>query len=93
MEFGSQVETTKISSLDHSGMDLDVIVDELEFNSPRSNEYFKSIAVSRPHKEILSLAWDVELVAYALPIVTEDILDTYKDAIQTPQSEDWKLEI
>lgn len=84
MEFGSQVETTMMSSLDHSSMDLDVIVDELEFTSLRSNEYFKSIAVSRPHKEILSPAWHVELVAYASPIVTKDIPDTYRDAIHSP---------
>lgn len=87
------VETTKMFHLDHSGMGLDVIVGESKSHSPRSNEYFKSIVVSRPYKEVWSPALYVELIAYALHIAIEDIPYTYMDAIQSPQSEYWKLEI
>ena len=45
------VENTKMFPLNHSGMGLEIVA-ESKSHSPRSNEYFKSIVVSRPYKEV-----------------------------------------
>lgn len=84
------VENTKMFPLNHSGMGLE-IVGESKSHSPRSNEYFKSIVVSRPYKEVWSPALYVELIAYALHIAIEDIPYTYMDA--NSKSSKWILEI
>ena len=50
----------------------------------------KSIAVRRSKREIQKPARYVNVVAYALPIVEEDISSTYKEAMCTSESGEWK---
>ena len=50
----------------------------------------KSIAVRRSKWEIRRPARYVDAVAYALPIIEEDIPSTYKEAVCTSESSEWK---
>ncbi|KAE8707953.1 putative beta-1,3-galactosyltransferase 20 [Hibiscus syriacus] len=48
------------------------------------------LAVIRPRREIRRPARFVDMVAYALPVVDDDIPITYQEAIQSLESDKWK---
>ncbi|KAE8696421.1 GDSL esterase/lipase APG [Hibiscus syriacus] len=48
------------------------------------------LAVTRPRREIRRPARFVDMVAYALPVVDDDIPITYQEAIQILESDKWK---
>ncbi|KAE8691959.1 hypothetical protein F3Y22_tig00110864pilonHSYRG00223 [Hibiscus syriacus] len=50
----------------------------------------KPLAVTRPMREIRRPARFVDIVAYALPFVDDDIPITYQEAIQSLESDKWK---
>ncbi|KAE8727553.1 putative serine/threonine-protein kinase WNK6 [Hibiscus syriacus] len=50
----------------------------------------KPLAVTRPMREIRRPARFIDMVAYALPVVDDDIPITYQEAIQTLESDKWK---
>lgn len=50
----------------------------------------KPLAVTRPKREICSLAHFVDMVASTLLVVDDDILVTYREALQSSKSDKWK---
>ncbi|KAE8654946.1 hypothetical protein F3Y22_tig00117034pilonHSYRG00285 [Hibiscus syriacus] len=48
------------------------------------------LAVTRPRREIRRPARFVDMVAYSLPVVDDDIPITYQEAIQSLESDKWK---
>ncbi|KAE8692180.1 putative ROP-interactive CRIB motif-containing protein 6 [Hibiscus syriacus] len=50
----------------------------------------ETLAVTRPRREIRRPARFVDMVAYALPVVDDDIPITYQEAIQSLESDKWK---
>ena len=65
-------------------------LDESEVPVLTPSQLTKSIAVRRSKREIRKPARYVDAVAYALPFVEEDIPSTYKEAMCTSESGDWK---
>ncbi|KAE8665322.1 Detected protein of unknown function [Hibiscus syriacus] len=50
----------------------------------------ETLAVTRPRREIRRPARFVDMVAYALPVVDDDISITYQESIQSLESDKWK---
>ncbi|KAH9761919.1 Integrase catalytic domain-containing protein [Citrus sinensis] len=76
-------------------------VDEMDSDSPSTendeevltqepSQQYDSIAYRMPHREIRKPARFVDMVAYALPIVDDDVPSTYREAISNPESIQWK---
>ncbi|KAH9800324.1 hypothetical protein KPL71_000620 [Citrus sinensis] len=76
-------------------------VDEMDSDSPSTendeevltqepSQQHDSIAYRMPHREIRKPARFVDMVAYALPIVDDDVPSTYREAISNPESIQWK---
>ena len=65
-------------------------LDESEVPILTPSQLTKSIAVRRSKREIRKPTRYVDAVAYALPFVEEDIPSTYKEAMCTSESGDWK---
>ncbi|KAH9771354.1 Integrase catalytic domain-containing protein [Citrus sinensis] len=89
-----QVEFEKVKA-DPAG------VDEMDNDSPSTendkevlthepSQQQDSIAYRRPHREIRKPARFVDMVAYALPIVDDDVPSTYREAVSNPESIQWK---
>ena len=49
-----------------------------------------SIAYRKPRREIRRPTRFVDMVAYALPIVDDDIPSTYRETVSNPESIQWK---
>ena len=51
------------------------------------------IAIRRPKKEIKKLGWLTKdmAVAYALPVIDDDIPNTFSEALRSSESDQWKL--
>ncbi|KAH9688523.1 Integrase catalytic domain-containing protein [Citrus sinensis] len=71
-------------------------VDEMDIDSPSTEDNEEvltqepsqqqdSIAYRRPHREIRRLARFVDMVAYALPIVDDDVPSSYRKTINNPE--------
>ncbi|KAK9200145.1 hypothetical protein WN944_015341 [Citrus x changshan-huyou] len=54
------------------------------------SQQHNSIAYRRPRREIRRPARFVDMVAYALPIVDDDVPSTYREAVSNPESIQWK---
>ena len=76
-------------------------VDEMNSDSPSTNDDEEvltqepshqqdSIAYRRPRREIRRLARFVDMVAYALQIIDDDVASTYREAVSNPESIQWK---
>ncbi|KAE8664469.1 hypothetical protein F3Y22_tig00112762pilonHSYRG00050 [Hibiscus syriacus] len=61
-----------------------------EVQTQESLETPKLLAVIRPRREIRRPARFVDMVAYALPVVDDDIPITYQESIQSLESDKWK---
>ena len=91
MEFETPAVSSKFVNTDN-----DIVVnegnnlDESEAPVLTPSQLTKSIAVRRSKREIQKPARYVDAVAYALPIVEEDIPSTYKEAACTSESGKWK---
>ena len=91
MEFETLVVSSKSVDTDN-----DIVVDKRnnldESEAPilTPSQLTKSIAVRRSKREIRKPARYVDAVAYALPFVEEDIPSTYKEAMCTSKSGEWK---
>ena len=91
MEFETLVVSSKSVDTDN-----DIVVDKRnnldESEAPilTPSQSTKFIAVRRSKREIRKPTRYVDVVAYALPIVEEDIPSTYKEAVCTSESGEWK---
>ena len=91
VEFETPVVSSKSVNTDN-----DIVVDEgnnldeSEASILTPSQLTKSIAVRRSKQEIQKSARYVDVVAYALPIVEEDIPSTYKEAMCASKSGEWK---
>ena len=87
MEFETPVVSSKFVNIDN-----DIVVDEgnnldeSEASILTPSQLTKSIAVRRSKREIQKPARYADAIAYALPIVEEDIPSTYKEAVCTSKS-------
>ena len=70
--------------------DEETSTDEVEAPAHQSPQQTDSIAVSRPRREAKKPVWLTDMVAYALPIVSDDIPSTYKEAKRSSENVDWK---
>ena len=89
-----QVEFEKVKA-DPAG------VDEMDSDSPstendeevltqKPSQQQESIAYRRPHRKIRKPARFVDMVAYALSIVDDDVPSTHREAVSNPESIQWK---
>ena len=76
-------------------------VDEMDSDSPSTendeevltqepSQQQDSIVFRRPHREIRKSTCFVDMVAYTLPIVDDDVPSTYREAVSNPESIQWK---
>ncbi|KAH9679095.1 hypothetical protein KPL71_025975 [Citrus sinensis] len=79
-----QAEFEKVKA-DPAGVDE---IDKVLTQEPSQQE--DSIAYRRPRREIRKPARFVDMVAYALPIVDDDVPSTYREAVSNPESIQWK---
>ena len=91
VEFETPIVSSKFVNIDN-----DIVIDEGnnldESEAPilTPSQSTKFIAVRRSKREIRKPTRYVDVVAYALPIVEEDIPSTYKEAVCTSESGEWK---
>ena len=89
-----QVEFEKVKA-DAAGVneinsDSLLIKNDEEVLTQKPSQQQDSIAYRRPRSEIYRLVRFVDMVAYALPIVDDDVPSTYREAISNPESIQWK---
>lgn len=75
-------------SLTDDSVGEDTVTDESPVQA--STQQPDSIAVSRPRREIRKPARFTDMVAYALPVVDDDIPSTYREAMRNSESVEWK---
>ncbi|KAH9670687.1 retrovirus-related pol polyprotein from transposon TNT 1-94-like protein [Citrus sinensis] len=71
----------------------------VSFNVPQNEETIDDvdnddfIATRRPRREIKKLRWLTKdmVVAYALPVIDDDISNTFGEALRSTESDQWKL--
>ncbi|KAH9698403.1 hypothetical protein KPL71_024000 [Citrus sinensis] len=89
-----QMEFEKVKSdpagVDETNNDSPSTDDDEEVLTQEPSQQQDSIAYRRPRREIRRPARFVDTVAYALPIVNDDVPSTYKEAISNPESIQWK---
>lgn len=71
--------------------DQDDISEEAEIHLPSPPIQPENIATSRPRREIRKPARYSDLVAFALPIIDDDVPCTYREAVQSADSVKWKM--
>ena len=70
--------------------DQDEISDEVEIPSPSPIIQPENIATTRPRREIRKPARYTDIVAFALPIIDDNVPCTYREAVQSTDSAKWK---
>ena len=91
VEFKTPVVSSKSVNTDNDiEVDEGNNLDESEAPILTPSQSTKSIVVRRSKREIRKPTKYVDVVAYALPIVEEDIPSTYKEAVCTSESGEWK---
>ncbi|KAH9742736.1 hypothetical protein KPL70_003051 [Citrus sinensis] len=92
-----QVEFEKVkvdpAGVDEMDSDSPSIENDKEVLTQEPSQQQDSIAYRRPRREIRKPARFVDMVAYALPIVDNDVHSTYREAISNPESIQWKKAI
>ncbi|KAI3472951.1 hypothetical protein Pfo_029197 [Paulownia fortunei] len=68
----------------------DLSDEEEEVQTQESLEQPEPIAMRRPRREIHKPARFTDMVAYAFPIVDDDVPSTFQDAVRSSESEKWK---
>ncbi|KAK0598599.1 hypothetical protein LWI29_036201 [Acer saccharum] len=85
-----ELEITSVDPVSVTEMDNDSSVTdeegEEEVLTQEPSQQQDSIAVRRPRREIRKPARFVDMVAYALPIVNDDVPSSYKEAIRSSES-------
>ena len=80
---------------DHPEYDSDESLVEVEDQEPASipevRQQPESIATSKPKRNIRKPARYTDMVAYALPITGDDIPYNYREAVQSMESDKWKM--
>jgi len=64
--------------------------DEEEVPTQEPPQQQESIATGRPRREIRKPARFIDMVAYASPIVNDDVPTTYNEAVQSSENEKWR---
>ena len=77
---------TDLAGVDETDTDSPSTDDEEEVLTQEPSQQQDSIAYRRPHREIRKPARFVDMVAYALPIVDDDVPSTYREAVSNPES-------
>ena len=72
--------------VDETNSDSPSTEDDEEVLTQEPSQQQDSIAYRRPRREIHRLARFVDMVAYALLIVDDDVPSTYREAISNPKS-------
>ncbi|KAH9698452.1 Integrase catalytic domain-containing protein [Citrus sinensis] len=89
-----QMEFEKVKSdptgVDETNNDSPLTDDDEEVLTHEPSQQQDSIAYRRPRREIHRFARFVDMVAYALPIVNDDVPSTYREAVSNPESIQWK---
>ncbi|KAE8725113.1 hypothetical protein F3Y22_tig00009009pilonHSYRG00067 [Hibiscus syriacus] len=88
-----QVEFQQMMILEVDAVDSSTPIEESEDEDVQTQEPLETpetLAVTRPRREIRRPARFVDMVAYALPVVDDDIPITYQEAIQSLESDKWK---
>lgn len=57
---------------------------------PETPQQSKPIAIRKGKRVIKQPSWMTDMVAYALPIIEDNIPCTFKEAVQNPKSVKWK---
>ncbi|TXG52062.1 hypothetical protein EZV62_021231 [Acer yangbiense] len=96
VEFETPKKSEKASStVDHPDDefdDQDEISVEVEDSAPvpEIRQQPESIATSRPKRHIQKPARYTDMVAYALPVIDDDVPINYKEAVNSPEHAQWK---
>ncbi|KAE8725588.1 hypothetical protein F3Y22_tig00008386pilonHSYRG00069 [Hibiscus syriacus] len=88
-----QVEFQQMMIPEVDAVDSSTPIEESEDEEVQTQEPLETpetLAVTRPRREIRRPARFVDMVAYALPVVDDDIPITYQEAIQSLESDKWK---
>ncbi|KAH9666232.1 hypothetical protein KPL70_020569 [Citrus sinensis] len=89
-----QVEFEKIKSdpadVDETNSDSPSTEDDEEVLTQEPSQQQELIAYRRSHTEICRPARFVDMVAYALPIIDDDVPSTYREAVSNLESIQWK---
>ncbi|KAE8707872.1 hypothetical protein F3Y22_tig00110372pilonHSYRG00231 [Hibiscus syriacus] len=88
-----QVEFQQMMIPEIDAADSSTPIEESEDEEVQTQEPLETpetLAVTRPRREIRRPARFVDMVAYALPVVDDDIPITYQEAIQSLESDKWK---
>ncbi|KAH9699236.1 Integrase catalytic domain-containing protein [Citrus sinensis] len=89
-----QVEFEKVKAdpagVDEMDSDSPSTDDDEEVLTQEPSQQQDSIAYRRPRREIRRPARFVDMVAYALPIVDDNVPSTYREAVSNPESIQWK---
>ena len=95
--FQKQIESTNnpariVDADDDTPMIEEVTEEEGEEEVPTQepSQQQESIAINRPRREIRRPARFADMVAYALPIVDDDVPSTYREAVQCSEVDKWK---
>ena len=91
VEFETTVEPDSVHETESDSEVTNVdTIDEKEILPQESPQQQESIAYNRPRREIRKPACFANMVAYALPIVGDDIPTTYKEVVRSSNCESWK---
>ena len=82
------VQTVDSSGDDSDGKNSDLDEEEAPFQKP--SQQLASIAASRPKREIRKPVMFPYMVAYALPIIDDDVPFTYREDLKSTESVKWK---
>ena len=91
MKFETPVVSSKYVDKDNDvEVDEENDSDEIEAPALLPSKLTESIVVRRPRRDIHKPVRFIDMVAYALPIVEDDIPSTCKEAMHTCESGEWK---
>ena len=92
VEFEShEISEEPVQTIDHPEYESDdQVSSEMEISSPEISQQPESIATSRPKRNIRKPARYSDMVAYALPVIDDDVPNTYKEAVYSSENVKWK---
>ncbi|KAG8479441.1 hypothetical protein CXB51_029725 [Gossypium anomalum] len=88
-----QVEFEQVRICPVNKFNSPATIEELEVEEVLTQELLSTpepVAVARPRREIRRPARFTDMVAYALPVVDDDIPVTYQEAMESLESDKWK---
>ena len=91
-----ELETTTLNPVRSVETDNDtpmtevILGDDGEGSTHEPQQQQETIAVNRPRREIRRPARFVDMVAYALPVVDDDVPSTYREAVSYSEVDQWK---